>query len=224
MGLCWTLIWLISFLLFWKGWHRLLSLLCYRCRDSRSRVYHGVGDLKINWMHLSGNRWNYYSTMGWYLLDWNDNGRQVCCKIMIFGVWSMVKHVNPFISTLYNGCNYLSIQGLKLNHVSKRATRYWSLARSRDIESILPFIYCHRQSTAHWSLGDVGIISKSLIFKIISQKSNLSTNCEIAVRWILQTPLIRKVNIGSGNGLVPSGDEPLPESVLTKMCVAIWCH
>ena len=29
------------------------------------------------------------------------------------------------------------------------------------------------------------------------------------------------VNIGSGNGLVPSGNKPLPESVLTY--VVTWC-
>ena len=32
------------------------------------------------------------------------------------------------------------------------------------------------------------------------------------------------VNNGSGNGLVPSGTKPLPESVLTKISDAIHCH
>ena len=31
-------------------------------------------------------------------------------------------------------------------------------------------------------------------------------------------------NIGSGNGLVPSGNKPLPEPMLTQISVAIWCH
>ena len=31
-------------------------------------------------------------------------------------------------------------------------------------------------------------------------------------------------NIGSGNGLVPSGNKPLPEPMLTKACVDIWRH
>ena len=30
-----------------------------------------------------------------------------------------------------------------------------------------------------------------------------------------------KVNIGSGNGLVPPGNKPLPEPVLTQIYVAI---
>ena len=33
-----------------------------------------------------------------------------------------------------------------------------------------------------------------------------------------------KVNIGSGNGLVPSGNKPLPELMLTQFYVAMWCH
>ena len=32
------------------------------------------------------------------------------------------------------------------------------------------------------------------------------------------------VNIGSGHGLVPSGNKPLPEPMLTQIYVAIWCH
>ena len=33
-----------------------------------------------------------------------------------------------------------------------------------------------------------------------------------------------KGNIGAGNGLVPSGNKPLPEPVLTKISNAIWRH
>ena len=32
------------------------------------------------------------------------------------------------------------------------------------------------------------------------------------------------VNIGSGNGLVPSGNNSLPEQMLTQIYVAIWRH
>ena len=32
------------------------------------------------------------------------------------------------------------------------------------------------------------------------------------------------VNIGSGNGLVPSGNKPLPEPMLTQIYVAKWSH
>ena len=30
------------------------------------------------------------------------------------------------------------------------------------------------------------------------------------------------VNIGSGNGLVPSGNKPLPEPMLTQFLVTLW--
>ena len=33
-----------------------------------------------------------------------------------------------------------------------------------------------------------------------------------------------RVSIGSGNGLVPSGNKPLPETMLTKFYEAMWCH
>ena len=39
-----------------------------------------------------------------------------------------------------------------------------------------------------------------------------------------KTPHWSPVNIGSGNGLVPSGNKPLPEPMLTKIYVAIWCR
>ena len=32
------------------------------------------------------------------------------------------------------------------------------------------------------------------------------------------------VNIGSINGLVPLGNKPLHEPMLTQICVAWWCH
>ena len=32
------------------------------------------------------------------------------------------------------------------------------------------------------------------------------------------------VNIGSGNGVVPSVDKPLPEPMLTQIYVAKWRH
>ena len=33
-----------------------------------------------------------------------------------------------------------------------------------------------------------------------------------------------QVTIVSGNGLVPSGNKPLPEAMLTQIYVATWCH
>ena len=36
--------------------------------------------------------------------------------------------------------------------------------------------------------------------------------------------LTDEVNFGSGKGLVPSGNKPLSEPMLTKIYVAIWRH
>ena len=38
------------------------------------------------------------------------------------------------------------------------------------------------------------------------------------------TPHWSLINIGSGNGLVPSGNKPLPDPILTLIPVAIWRH
>ena len=48
-------------------------------------------------------------------------------------------------------------------------------------------------------------------FKLIATINILSIFCEIAIT----TPHWSLVNIASGNGLVPSGNKPLPETMLT---------
>ena len=35
---------------------------------------------------------------------------------------------------------------------------------------------------------------------------------------------IEKSNISSGQGLVPSGNKPLPEPMLTQIYIAMWRH
>ena len=45
---------------------------------------------------------------------------------------------------------------------------------------------------------------------------------ETAFRWMSMD--LPKVNIGWGNGLVPSGNKPLPGPVLTQTYVTIWDH
>ena len=51
-------------------------------------------------------------------------------KLLIHFQTSMVaplKFRNGFHPTFYNGCNYLSMLGLKLNHVSKRGLKYLAI-------------------------------------------------------------------------------------------------
>ena len=69
----------------------------------------------------------------------------------------------------------------------------------------------------HWPLRDVEVILQTYyskwFWKLIS--SALTVSATEPHWW---------VKIGSSNGLVPSGNKPLPEAVLTKICVATGCH
>ena len=53
-----------------------------------------------------------------------------------------------------------------------------------------------------------------VIFKWILVIDGWGIACEIALIW-MSLDLLWKVNIGSGNGLVSSGNKPLPEPMLT---------
>ena len=65
---------------------------------------------------------------------------------------------------------------------------------------------------------------KSVIFQHMLWIKFVSNSWEIAFRWIPQNTFDDKVNIGSGNGLVPSGNKPLAKPMLTHIYVAIWHH
>ena len=72
-------------------------------------------------------------------------------------------------------------------------------------------------SSTHCPLGDVAVI-----FKFTIRNSSLSTHCEITLRRKLQnTANDKSINIGSGNGLVPIGNKPLSEPMLTQIYIAI---
>ena len=43
----------------------------------------------------------------------------------------------------------------------------------------------------------------------------MSISSVIAFKWMVQEPTDDEVNIGLGNGLVPSSKRPLPEPLLT---------
>ena len=54
-----------------------------------------------------------------------------------------------------------------------------------------------------------------VIFKWILVIAGWSISCEIALIRMSLEFTVWSVNIGSGNGLVPSGNKPLPEPMLT---------
>ena len=71
---------------------------------------------------------------------------------------------------------------------------------------------------------------KFVIFKLISRIDISKISFEIALRSAasgerqMTSLMISQYNIGSGNGLVPSGNKPLSEPMLTQIYAAIWCH
>ena len=68
----------------------------------------------------------------------------------------------------------------------------------------------------HSPPGDALVILQ--IFKFISRRAVVSNSCEIALGWIPHWWLVK---IGSGNGLVPAGNKPLPVPTLTKFFVTL---
>ena len=76
---------------------------------------------------------------------------------------------------------------------------------------------------SHWPLGDSNTIldrSFSSSFQWLMVEASLVRFSQMNITghywW--------KINIGSGNGLVPSGNKPLPKPVLTQIYVAMWRH
>ena len=62
---------------------------------------------------------------------------------------------------------------------------------------------------------------QNVFFKLISWIDTLINSCETVLKTTTE-PIWREVNIVSGNGLVPSGNKPLPAPILSKIAVAIW--
>ena len=78
----------------------------------------------------------------------------------------------------------------------------------------------------HWALGDLTKVSDYIISKFQTHFNDkylkyFLWNC---YQVNATTPHWSLVNIGSDNGLVPSGNKPLPEPVVTQICVVIWRH
>ena len=66
------------------------------------------------------------------------------------------------------------------------------------------------------------VILKMLIFSLALILGFSKSSDDNYLRWMPED--FTDVNIGSGNGLVPSGNKPLSEPVLTKISNAIWRH
>ena len=89
----------------------------------------------------------------------------------------------------------------------------WSGEKQMNV-SVCPWL-------THWPLGDLRQIYRSNFQANFGDwwLKYLLWNCP---HMDATGPYWWWVNIGSGNGLVPSGNKPLPEPMLTQFSVAIW--
>ena len=124
----------------------------------------------------------------------------------------------------------IHIVGIISQHLATTNTT-WYKVQTLCIKYVVgcPVQYVYKKYSRVWdtfnSLALGGCNLELAILKIISRIDSLSlcpvVNGTIPHRWL--------ISIGSGNGLVPSGNKSLPESMLTQtslldMYVAIWCH
>ena len=73
---------------------------------------------------------------------------------------------------------------------------------------------------AHPPLGK--LIAKRLFSNSKSITTEMALWC--SAQDINQWYEVKLVNIGLGNGLLPSGRKPLPDPVLTQISESVWCH
>ena len=62
--------------------------------------------------------------------------------------------------------------------------------------------------------------SKNVIFNIVLLIGIFRPSQDYVLGWMPQD--LTDDNIGLGNGLVPSGNKPLPDPMLTQFLVALW--
>ena len=75
-----------------------------------------------------------------------------------------------------------------------------------------------------WAPGRCGSDCKGVISQHMLRIEFMSASCEISLWWMPQNTFDNKSTWVSGNGLVPSENNPLPEIMLTRFYAAIWRH
>ena len=111
------------------------------------------------------------------------------------GAWPYTRRVNRYL--WWATSNYLlSVCGSPTN-----------MEYSTHIQTHFNSLFSKRCESNFWSV----------ILKLNIQNSSLGSRCELA----FQVNVTFDVNIGSGNVLVPSGNKPLPEPMLTQIYAAI---
>ena len=64
--------------------------------------------------------------------------------------------------------------------------------------------------------------SKNVIFNVVLLIGIFRSSHDNALRRMPHDPIDDKSTFGSGNGLVPSGNKPLTDPMLTQFLVALW--
>ena len=115
---------------------------------------------------------------------------------------------------------------LKYLHKIQDDDNLWLYGLGWDLKMIFSVnIVAGRNSSSFWSNinslapGRSGCDSKIGIFNLVLLIGIFRSSHDNALRWM---PQDLTVNIDSGNGLVPSGNKPLPEPMLTQFLVALW--
>ena len=152
------------------------------------------------------------SQCGW-IFDIHSHSRK-CIRL-----WCFQKFPNPIFPL---GAFYKYTCVIVLTQLQQKCFRYGHVAWQHQVSSVtivgLPQINSLAPGKFEWNFRYV--IFKQ-IFVIDGWLKDLSWNCPnmnvTRLQWW-------SVNIGSGNGLVPSGNKPLHEPMLTEISVIIWCH
>ena len=114
-----------------------------------------------------------------------------------------------------NGCRNKVITCLQFEDVSLWVVVRGLKLRKREIESVA--MVSHINSLTP---GRSWFNFKSAIFYLVLLIGIFRSSYDDALMGFIW----RRVNNDSDNGLVPSGNKPLPEPMLTKIYVAIWRH
>ena len=125
------------------------------------------------------------------------------------------------------------------------ALRWMPQDLTDDKSTLVQVMACCRQATSHYlsqcwlsSLSPYGVARPQWVNSLAPGRCGCWLNyfqTHIKDRYLElflwncpqtndTTPHLWLVNIGSGNGLVPSGNKPLPEPMLTQIYAGIWNH
>ena len=180
---------------------------CHFMRSSVRPTIHGLG-----FVYCIQSAWKKWPTI-WHadVSRWLTLSIHGCLWILLLVCLSVHLSVCSF-TAFSGGCAFadksLGTNGIKFG-AKEGGSHYWEMAVAITCGYggyLLPLLAAH--SSFQTDFSDWWL--RHLLW-------NCSDRNVTGLHWW-------SVNIGSGNGLVPSGNKPLPEPTLTQISVAIWCH